>query len=244
VTAIAKRAARRARPASPPLDATQVRWLGALIVCAQLPQAPHLPLWIAAFGLLLVGLRFTLLRRDRLRPDTPPARIPSWTLVLFAVASALAVRASFGYLLGRDPSVAFLFILVGIKFLETRTVRVGTLLVALASFMLVTPFFRSQSPFAAFARCRRLVLGATLDALSRAPGSAPVRRPVEAIRRTGVLILQGIPIAALLFVLFPRIGAPLWGMPADAGAKTGLSETMAPGTISELSQNDAVAFRV
>ena len=245
MTALAKRAAGRARSASPPLDATQVRWLGALILCAQLPQAPHLPLWIAAYGLLLVGLRFALLRRDGLRPDTPPARIPSWTLVLFAIASALAVRSSFGYLLGRDPSVAFLFILVGIKFLETRTVRDGTLLVALASFLLVTPFFRSQSPFAAFAALPALlVLGATLDALARAPGSAPARRPIEAIRRTGVLILQGIPIAALLFVLFPRIGAPLWGVPADASAKTGLSETMAPGTISELSLSDAVAFRV
>jgi len=245
VIALPGRAGRRARSASPLLDTTQVRWLGALIVCAQLPQAPHLPLWIAAFGPLLVGLRFALLRRDRLRPDAPPARIPSWTLVLFAIASALAVRASFGYLLGRDPSVAFLFILVGIKFLEARTVRDGTLLVALASFLLVTPFFSSQSPFAAMAAMPvLLVLGATLDALARAPGFASSRRPVEAIRRTGVMMLQGIPIAALLFVLFPRVGAPLWGMPADAGATTGLSDTMAPGSISELSLSDAVAFRV
>jgi len=245
VNALATRAGRRMRAASPQLDATQIHWLGALIVCAQLPQAPHMPLWVAAFGLLLVGLRFALLRRDRQRPETPPARIPSWTLVLFAIASALAVRASFGYLLGRDPSVAFLFILVGIKFLETRTVRDGTLLVALASFLLVTPFFRSQSPFAAFAALPALlVLGAALDALARAPGAVVVRRPAAALRRTGVLILQGIPIAALLFVLFPRIGGPLWGVPADAGAKTGLSDTMAPGTISELSLSDAVAFRV
>ena len=236
---------RRARPPAHPLDARQTGWLGALIVCAQLPQAPHLPLWIAAFGLALVGLRFALMRRDRQRPDAPPARIPSWTLVLFAIASALAVRASYGYLLGRDPSVAFLFILVGIKFLETRTVRDGTLLVALASFLLVTPFFRSQSPFAALATLPALlVLGATLDALARKPGAPAARTPAAALKRTGVMILQGIPIAALLFVLFPRIGAPLWGVPADAGARTGLSDTMAPGTISELSLSDAVAFRV
>jgi transglutaminase-like putative cysteine protease len=247
VTAVAgtRREGRRAGPPAPTLDARQTGWLGALIVCAQLPQAPHLPLWIAAFGLALVGLRFALMRRDRQRPDAPPARIPSWTLVLFAIASALAVRASYGYLLGRDPSVAFLFILVGIKFLETRTVRDGTLLVALASFLLVTPFFRSQSPFAALATLPALlVLGATLDALARKPGTPAARTPAAALKRTGAMILQGIPIAALLFVLFPRIGAPLWGVPADAGARTGLSDTMAPGTISELSLSDAVAFRV
>jgi len=245
VTAVAIRRRARSRDASPRLTATQIRWLGALLLLAQLPQAPHLPLWIAAFGMLLVGLRFALLRRDRLRPDAPPARIPSWTLVIFAVLAALFVRASYGYLLGRDPSVAFLFILVGIKFLETRTVRDGTLLVALASFLLVTPYFRSQSPAAALvALPALLVLGATLDALARSPASALARTPSQALRRTGRMILQGIPIAAVMFVLFPRVAAPLWGMPADAGAQTGLSDSMAPGSISELSLSDAVAFRV
>jgi hypothetical protein len=160
------------------------------------------------------------------------AAIPSWTLVIFAVVAALFVRASYGYLLGRDPSVAFLFILVGIKFLETRTVRDGTLLVALASFLLVTPYFRSQSPAAALvALPALLVLGATLDALARSPASGLARTPSQALRRTGRMILQGIPIAAVMFVLFPRVAAPLWGMPSDAGAQTGLSDSMAPGSI-------------
>ncbi len=232
----------RRREASPALTPRQIRWIGALIVCAQLPEAPFLPLWIAAFGIGLVALRLVLLRRDRVRPGAP-ARIPSWTLVLFAIVAALAVRASYGYLLGRDPSVAFLFILVGIKFLETRTARDGTLLVALASFLLVTPFFRSQSPFSAAATLPALlVLGVTLDALAR-PAGSPLG-PAATIARTGKMILQGIPIAALMFVLFPRIAGPLWGVPADAGATTGLSDSMAPGSISELSLSDAVAFRV
>lgn len=240
----ASRRARRSPTSSPTLSATQVRWLGALIVCAQLPQAPSLPTWIAAFGLGLVLLRLMLLRGDRARPGAT-ARIPSWTLVLFAIASALAVRASYGYLLGRDPSVAFLFILVGIKLLETRTVRDGTLLVALASFLLVTPFFYSQSPFAALAALPALlVLGGTLDALTRTDAASVPSRPAAAIARTGRLILQGIPIAALMFVLFPRIAGPLWGMPSEAGATTGLSDSMEPGSISELSLSDAVAFRV
>ncbi|MEO8487341.1 MAG: DUF3488 and transglutaminase-like domain-containing protein [Betaproteobacteria bacterium] len=245
MTPSARRSGRRVRLASPTLTATQIRWLGAMLVAVQLPQAPHLPLWIAAFGLLLVGLRLALLRRDRLRPDAPSARIPSWTLVIFAVIAALAVRASYGYLLGRDPSVAFLFILVAIKFLETRTVRDGSLLVALASFLLVTPFFRSQSPFAALAVLPALVvLGATLDALARSPAASLARSPAAALRRTARMIVHGIPIALVLFVLFPRIGSPLWGLPAEAGAQSGLGDTMAPGSISELSLSDNVAFRV
>ena len=107
------------------LTSAQIGWLGALLLAAQLPQAPHLPIWVAALGILLVAVRWVILRHDRQRPQAPPPRIPSWTLVLFAVAAALAVRASFGYLSGRDPSVAFLYILVAIKFLETRTTRDG-----------------------------------------------------------------------------------------------------------------------
>jgi transglutaminase-like putative cysteine protease len=58
------------------------------------------------------------------------------------------------------------------------------------------------------------------------------------------MLLQGVPLAALLFLLFPRLDAPLWGLPADHTARTGLSDRMAPGLISELSLSDAVAFRV
>jgi transglutaminase-like putative cysteine protease len=49
----------------------------------------------------------------------------------------------------------------------------------------------------------------------------------------------------VLFVLFPRIPGPLWGLPKDAwSGVTGLSDDMSPGNISSLSQSDAVAFRV
>ena len=236
---------RGAAPTPVPLTATQTRCIGALLLAAQLPQAPHLPIWVAATGILLVGLRFALLRRDRARPLTTPARIPSWALVLFAVAAAFAVRASFGYLVGRDPSVAFLFILVAIKFLETRSRRDGTLLVCLACFLLITPFFYSQAIFAAFAAIPAVLLvGVTLDVLADGRNGALPFAWRAALQRSGILILQGLPVAILLFVLFPRLAAPLWGLPSDFGAQTGLSDSMAPGQISELSLSDAVAFRV
>ena len=156
-----------------PLTPAQIGWLGALLLSAQLPQAPHLPIWVAATGVLLVVVRLVVLRQDRQRPRAPPPRIPSWTLVLFAVAAAFAVRGSFGYLSGRDPSVAFLYILVAIKFLETRTIRDGTLLVCLSCFLLITPFFYGQSMLAAIAVLPAVVLvGATLDAMTEGNGIA------------------------------------------------------------------------
>ncbi len=239
----------RARPGNPPggsLTPTQVLCLGVLLLAAQLPQAPYLPIWVAVAGSLLIIVRIALLRGDHARPQSSPARIPSWALVIFAVAAAVAVRWSFGYLVGRDPSVAFLYILIAIKFFETRSIRDGTILVCLACFLLITPFFYNQSLLAALAALPAvLMVGATFDALhGHQRANAPPFSISASLSRSGIMMLQGIPVAALLFVLFPRLAAPLWGLPTDYGAKTGLSDSMSPGQISELSLSDAVAFRV
>jgi transglutaminase-like putative cysteine protease len=230
-----------------PLKPLQIRWLGALLLAAQVPQAVHLPIWVALFGAMLVAVRFELLRRDRQRPSALPARIPSWALALFAIVLGLAVRQSYqGTLIGRDPCVAMLYVLAGLKFLEARTLRDGTLIVSVAMALLITPFFYDQSIFAALAVVPGILLmGGTLDALAR-PGAEDFEFEAwgSAVRRTLVMIAQGLPIALLLFVLFPRLAGPLWGLPKDAGATTGLSESMEPGSISELSQSAAVAFRV
>ncbi len=229
-----------------PLVPQQIRWLGTLLIAALLPQMPYVPAWVAGSGAMLVALRFVLLARDRLRGDVAPARIPAWALALFAVTTAVVIRQTFGYALGRDPCVAFLFLLVGIKFLETRTTRDGALLVCLSSFLIVTPFLYGQSIFSALAAVpAMLLLGATLIALTRSPNAVPdLSRWREPVGLTLRMLLQGIPLAALLFVLFPRLGAPLWGLPVDRSGKSGLSERMAPGMIIELSLSDAVAFRV
>ena len=226
------------------LSPRQIHWLGLLLIAVQLPQAVHLPIWIAAFGVMLVVLRFLLLRRDRQRPQTPPARIPSWSLALYAVAIAYAIKESYGAFLSRDPSVAFLFVLAGIKFLEARTLRDGTLLACLASFLMITPFFYSQSVLAALAALPALLLlGAALEALARDPHQ-PAASLRAALLRAAVTIVQGLPLAALLFFLFPRLAGPLWGLPSDHASRSGLSDSMRPGSISELSLSGEIAFRV
>jgi transglutaminase-like putative cysteine protease len=58
-------------------------------------------------------------------------------------------------------------------------------------------------------------------------------------------MLQALPVAAVLFILFPRPGGPLWGLPGDASrTRIGLSESMTPGVISELGESREIAFQV
>jgi transglutaminase-like putative cysteine protease len=57
------------------------------------------------------------------------------------------------------------------------------------------------------------------------------------------LLAQAVPLMLILFVLFPRLPGPLWSLPSDAHARTGLSGDMEPGRISELALSETVAFR-
>jgi transglutaminase-like putative cysteine protease len=64
------------------------------------------------------------------------------------------------------------------------------------------------------------------------------------MRTASLLLAHALPAAAALFLFFPRVQGPLWGLPQDAYAgMTGLSETMTPGSLAGLALSDAIAFR-
>ena len=111
----------------PPLVRSQLAWVAALILFAQLPLWPRLPLWVVAVGSGLVAARLLL------PADHPvPTRVRRWLLPTLALLVAIGVRTTYGYFLARDPCVAFLYTLVGVKFLESRDARDGALLACLA----------------------------------------------------------------------------------------------------------------
>ena len=227
------------KTASPPLTPAQVAWLGVLLLSAQWPLWGHILAWNAVAGAALVVARVALPPRWRAL-----TRHRRWLLPLLAIAGALGIRSELGYFLARDPCVEFLYLLVGIKFIESRDARDGTLLICLALFLSMTQFFYLQTIASALSMLPVLLaLGGTLGAL-RDGAAASAADWRGQIRATARLIVQGIPLALLVFVLFPRLAGPLWGTPTEAGARSGLSDTMRPGSISELSLSDAVAFRV
>ena len=65
----------------------------------------------------------------------------------------------------------------------------------------------------------------------------------SAYRETGKLLLMSIPLAAALFVFFPRL-SPFWQVPLANTAKTGLGSDVKPGDIANLALSDELAFRV
>ena len=146
------------RQASPPLTPVQVAWLGALLVSAQWPLWGHLLIWNAVAGAALVLARIAL--PPQWRALTWHRR---WLLPLLAIAGAVGIRTELGYFVARDPCVQFLYLLVGIKFIESRDTRDGTLLICLALFLSLTQFFYVQTIGAALSSVPVLLaLGGTL----------------------------------------------------------------------------------
>ncbi|HEY6721098.1 MAG TPA: DUF3488 and transglutaminase-like domain-containing protein, partial [Burkholderiales bacterium] len=208
-----------------------------LIAGATLAVAPHtlwLPFWVnfAAAGLLCLR-GYASLRSSALPPR--------WILVLLTLTGAIGVYLSYRTIMGRDPGVTLLVLLLFLKLLETRGPRDIFVVAFLSYFVALANFFYSQSiPTAGLMLLTVFVITSALVSFS-----APERPLVDDLKTAGRMLAQAGPVMLLLFFLFPRVQGPLWGVPQDAyTASTGLSETMSPGSISGLSASDAIAFRV
>ena len=226
-------------PLAPPeargeaLSEARIGWLMAVAACALLPHADHLPGWLDAVALLL----FTW-------------RLAQWKLgwagagrvvkLLVVAACCAGVMLTFGRLFGREPGVALLALLLMLKLHELKSVRDGHTVVLLGYFMLLAVFLYTQTPaIAAVLFGAMVVITAALIALTGPP--APVRAQ---LRQSVWMLVQALPFMLVLFVLFPRVPGPLWGLPLDAfGARSGLSDSMSPGDISRLSLSGEIAFR-
>jgi len=205
--------------------------LSILMVAA--PHADHLLLWVSALCVALLAWRAYLTYSGNPLPKR-------WLLLTITFASVGGILISFHTLFGREVGVTLLILLTALKFMELRSPRDAMVLVYLACFIIITNFFYSQSiPVALYMLATLLVIVATWVHLhGRNIALAPRTRIAS------ILLLQAIPLTLILFILFPRVHGPLWGLPQDAFASSGLDDKMAPGSLSRLILSDEVAFRV
>ncbi|MBC8007194.1 MAG: DUF3488 domain-containing transglutaminase family protein [Prolixibacteraceae bacterium] len=200
------------------------------------PHAVHLPTWIPALVAVVLLARLYAGWRHRKMPN-------QWLLIAIALACTAGIALSYHTLYGRDVGVAMLTVMMALKVMEMTKPRDTMVVVLLAYFLVVTNFFYSQSiPTALYMLLVVWIITATMIGLQHHAGRP---RLVSVLRHAAAMILQGIPIMLALFLLFPRVQGPLWGLPQiNYSAKSGLSESMAPGDVSSLSLSDDVAFRV
>ncbi|MDB5961927.1 MAG: transglutaminase, partial [Massilia sp.] len=207
---------------------------GAVLVLA--PHALHLPLWVTALSLTTLCWRVAITVRGTRLP-------PTWLLATLALGAVGGIWLTFQTILGRDAGVAMLVLLVAFKMLEMRARRDLYVVIYLCFFLLLTTFFYAQGPGTALLMLAAIVMLFAAQLSFQFTGAVPRLR--RRLWLSGRLVLTALPLAALLFVVFPRLQGPLWGMPDDATAgRTGMSNSMAPGNLARLAQSDETAFRV
>ena len=166
-------------------------------------------------------------------------------LILLTLATGGLVFVEYGKLFARDSGIALLFILGPLKLVETKTTRDFMVVWGMALVLFVASFFENLGLVAALSVAPIIIVYVAALRVFDAPASAPGAPSLwQHIKGATAHTLLGIPLAAMLFVLFPRATAPLWGMSDPATGKSGLSDEMRPGNISTLILSKETAFRV
>lgn len=223
----------------PVIDRLPQAGLLRLLACLVIVLAPHLPRLPAWAAALVVGV---IVWRG-------VAAVRQWPMLPTLVRMALAfgafagIYASFGRISGQTAGVALITVMAALKLTELRARRDTMVMVFLMYFMLITHFLFSQELWtsAYLLICASLITAVLVDA-NHPGGALPLR---TSLRFGARFVAQALPLMVVIFVLFPRIPGPLWGLPSDSGAaRSGLSDSMAPGDISNLIQSNEVAFRV
>lgn len=210
-------------------------WLIGSFALLLLPQWDRLPWWLIAACVVLAIWRW-LAQQGRVRL---PGR---WLktgimLVLIAVYTA-TVQGRFTV----DTAASFFVLAVGLKWLETRSARDFYVLFFILVYLAAVNFLFQQDILWAlltFVAIGCLLVGVQILNAPDLPGSLRA-----GWKRLGLLLVKTLPVVVLLFVFFPRM-APLWSVPLVSGqARSGITDTMRPGDISNLAQSSERAFRV
>jgi protein-glutamine gamma-glutamyltransferase len=218
--------------------AAKLPGLDGVLAALAIAVAAHfamLPAWVLLLLVAAIAWRWTAdLRHWRL----PPA----WLRGIAAAAVLLVVLAAYRTVNGIEAGTAFLVLTAALKLLEARAPRDLTVLVFIAWFLLYAALLRDQRlPLLPYLLAGTLFATGALMRVHAGPVAGTWR---DVLRGTTTLMLQALPLVLALFLLFPRLPGPFWGLAAPGSARSGLSDEMMPGDVSDLSVSGAPAFRV
>ena len=222
-------------PTYAPLPRLDVLWLAAGLLLAAMPHVMIIAPWVSALFFFALVWRSYISWRGLPMP-------PRWQILALAAIAMAGIYLGYRTLVGRDAGVALLLIMSSLKLLEMRNRRDAMLTAFLGYFLVLTEFLYSQSmALGAYALMVAWLITAALVGIHRTDNTAGFR---ERLMPAARLLLQAVPMMLILFILFPRVGGPLWSMPQNKHiSKSGLSEKLEIGTVNELALSSEVAFR-
>ncbi|MFT5259584.1 MAG: transglutaminase-like putative cysteine protease [Gammaproteobacteria bacterium] len=163
-----------------------------------------------------------------------------WPLSIAAMSSSIYLH---GIPLGRDPGIAFLVTMSGLKILELNTRRDLRIAVLLGYFLLMSHCLFDHSPLF-FLGVLLGLIALTWLLIQNSHGNAASQQWPD-LKLTGKILLQALPFALILFFLIPRLSGAFWLIKTqEDGGVTGQSDTLQMGALSHLSLSTETAFDV
>ncbi|MBU6510455.1 MAG: DUF3488 domain-containing protein, partial [Gammaproteobacteria bacterium] len=221
-------------PARP--ERTRLLWTLASLAAMTLPHAFHLAPWI-----VLTAALIALWRLGVAYFGWP--LFSRYTRIAFGLLAFVGVYATYHTFNGPEAGTALLILLAGLKLMEAHSLRDYFLLLLISLFIGIANFLYDQTiPLAIYMIPAVWLTGTAMLNVAHPDSS---QAGLSSVKTSARLLLSALPVALVLFLLFPRIPGPLWGLalPQSAGV-TGLSTSMSPGSLSRLAQSDAIAFQV
>ncbi len=230
---------------SPPVSRASLVWLFIVQIFILVPHFIEVPPWLAVLWLFVVFWRWKIFQGAW----SYPTKVQK-TIVVFLCSAGLVVSLGIGFSL--VSMVSLLLAGFVLKLLEMKNRKDFVLLVYVAFFILATQFIFFNHVMAAFYGFFCLVLLGTL--LLQLYQNPHVQKPpvgkfktlkgaLKTLNPSLFILLQAIPLMLMLFVVVPRLGS-FWAVPSPPQVKTGMSDSMSPGDISQLIQSNELAFRV
>ena len=195
----------------------------------------HLPAWITALVVACIAWRIL-----EYRGVVP---FPSWPLkVLFVGATVAGLTLTYPSLRGLEPMVSMLLAGFGLKLLEMRHKRDAVVLVYLAFFAAAIDLvFRQDVTDFILVAAVYLVATTALVSINQSKAQGFTLGSSKTALK---MLAASVPLMLVLFLVVPRLGA-FWSIPGPKNqARTGVSDSLAPGEFTSLVGSDEVAFRV
>jgi transglutaminase-like putative cysteine protease len=176
--------------------------------------------------------------RAAMRGHALPGRGPRIGLTVIIVCGVLL---SFRTLNGLAAGATLLAAMSAAKLFEARTLRDWQVLNGATLFLLLAACLDRQQLWRlpVYAMCLWLSASSL-----RGLGGGAALPTTTLLRESARQLLYAAPLAAILFLFFPRLPGTFWALPSEGTAITGLGNEMTPGDIAELVESDEPALRV
>lgn len=213
---------------------TMTRHVLLVMLLCYLPHFISAPWWIFIIIFLAIGYRLVADYYGYY------SHLKLWIRISIIIICFYLLKINYENFISSECFIGFLLIYISLKCTEIQEFRDLKVLV-LCNFLLI---------FAALLSIQELwiIIYLIVAILANLSLMLKLNAPQASLRQIGgksiKQILIAIPLTLILFYIFPRMTHPLWSLPSQSSGRMGFNESMTPGSITKLFNDESTALRV